>query len=138
MARTNTLPPSAGASIGRPARLDSTHRKQYLAFQHRPERCFTVYGLRYSNRSRGWQRKISNALAHFRKRKRSRPVLGCLLAPVGRSHHHRDYAARIWDDLAPQPETWVLVTVLFDTLVDLQSQPVKDLATACAGWFKRT
>jgi hypothetical protein len=29
-----------------------------------------------------------------------------------------DYAVRIWDDLAPRPQTWVLVTILFDAPVD--------------------
>jgi hypothetical protein len=32
-----------------------------------------------------------------------------------------DYSVRIWDDLAPQPEPWVLVTVLFDKPVDPQT-----------------
>ena len=29
-----------------------------------------------------------------------------------------DYATRIWSDLTPQRQTWVLVTVLFDSAVD--------------------
>jgi hypothetical protein len=30
-----------------------------------------------------------------------------------------DYSVRIWDDMAPQPQPWVLVTVLFDEPTDL-------------------
>jgi hypothetical protein len=38
-----------------------------------------------------------------------------------------DYAVRIWDDLAPQPQPWVLVTVLFDNPVDLGEADLHDL-----------
>ncbi len=41
-----------------------------------------------------------------------------------------DYAARIWDDLAPHPQTWVLATVLFDTPIDLRSDQARDLFSA--------
>jgi hypothetical protein len=32
-----------------------------------------------------------------------------------------DYSVRIWDDLSPNPETWVLSTILFDAPVDPES-----------------
>jgi hypothetical protein len=41
-----------------------------------------------------------------------------------------DYAVRIWDDLQPQPESWVLVTILFDQPVDPSSGQVVALFNA--------
>jgi hypothetical protein len=38
-----------------------------------------------------------------------------------------DFAARIWDDLAPRPQPWVMVTILFDTPVDLQDTASREL-----------
>jgi hypothetical protein len=38
-----------------------------------------------------------------------------------------DYAVRIWDDLAPQPQPWVLVTVLFDQPVDFDTSDTREL-----------
>jgi hypothetical protein len=33
-----------------------------------------------------------------------------------------DYATRIWDDLTPERQPWVLVTILFDEVIDPQSR----------------
>jgi exosortase O len=85
--------------------------------QHRPERCFTVYGLEVQ----GSQPAL--AAPNFPLRLLDLGVPGgpqfysaayWLQSP---SQVTDDYAARIWDDLAPQPEPWVLVTVLFDKSV---------------------
>ena len=38
-----------------------------------------------------------------------------------------DYAKRIWSDLAPERERWVLATVLFDRVVDPDSSKVQSL-----------
>ena len=86
--------------------------------QHHPERCFTVYGLEVQ----GSQPAL--AAPNFPLRLLDLGVPGgpqfysaayWLQSP---SQVTADYAARIWDDLAPQPEAWVLVTVLFDQPVD--------------------
>jgi exosortase O len=85
---------------------------------HRPERCFEAYGLTVD--------ESHSTLLHpdFPLR-----VLA-LSAAEDRLHYSAvywlqapgrvtdDYATRIWADLAPQRQTWVLVTILFDTAVD--------------------
>jgi hypothetical protein len=37
------------------------------------------------------------------------------------SHTTDDYGARVWADLAPRRERWVLVTVLFDGVQDARA-----------------
>ena len=94
---------------------------------HRPERCFTVYGLQVQSS------QPDLAATGF-------PLtLLTLGSPQGETLYSaaywlqspdrvtEDYAARIWDDLAPQPQTWVLATVLFDQPVDLRSAPARRL-----------
>jgi type II secretory pathway component PulL len=41
-----------------------------------------------------------------------------------------DYATRIWADLAPQKQHWVLVTILFDEEIDPQASEAQALYTA--------
>lgn len=85
---------------------------------HRPERCFEVYGLSLEE---------------------SRPFLAAAgfplrLVSLGDGQAHSvysagywyqsasrttdDYATRIWADLSPQRERWVLVSILFDNVRD--------------------
>ncbi len=95
---------------------------------HRPESCFTVYGLEV---------------------KQSQPFLAAPDFPlrwvsIGDSHTDslftnaaywlqssqrvtEDYSVRIWDDLSPNPENWVLSTVLFDAPVDPKSPELRAL-----------
>jgi exosortase/archaeosortase family protein len=108
---------------------------------HAPERCFEVYGL---------------------KRLDSRPLviddgeLGLRLVslggPDGRPSHTAlywfqsasgrmtgDYAARIWADLPPRREPWVLASVLFDGPVAADAPATVDLVRSLrraieAGW----
>lgn len=98
--------------------------------QHRPERCFTVYGL-----------EIQSSQPALADKDFSLRLLS-LGAPGGQtlysaaywlqsaSQTTEDYAARIWDDLAPQPQSWVLVTVLFDQPLDDQSPDARELYLA--------
>ena len=97
---------------------------------HRPERCFTVYGLEV-------QSSQPDLVA---------PNFPVRLLTLGLSNQPSvysaaywlqsvdqvtaDYAARIWDDLAPKPQLWVLVTVLFDEPTDLQSNDARLLFDA--------
>ena len=97
---------------------------------HRPERCFTVYGLEV-------QTSQPDLVA---------PNFPVRLLTLGLSNQPsvysaaywlqsvdqvtQDYAARIWDDLAPQPQPWVLITVLFDEPTDLQSTDARALFDA--------
>jgi exosortase O len=97
--------------------------------QHRPERCFTVYGLEVQ----GSQPAL--AAPNFPLRLLDLGVPGgpqfysaayWLQSP---SQVTADYAARIWDDLAPHPEPWVLVTVLYDESVNPGDKTALELYT---------
>jgi exosortase O len=97
--------------------------------QHRPERCFTVYGLeiqqsipimagddfplRWLTLGQGDDQALYSAAYWLQSSNRIT----------------EDYAARIWDDLTPQTQPWVLVTVLFDSPVDLQGEAPRNLFT---------
>jgi len=102
--------------------------------QHRPERCFEVYGLG-AEESRtelvaldfpvrllslgesqaslgGGDRKVLLSAAYW-------------FQSAGQATD--DYATRIWDDLSPQRQTWVLVTILFDSPLDPASEDTREL-----------
>jgi exosortase O len=97
---------------------------------HHPERCFTVYGL-----------EVQSSQADLVD-----PNFPVRLLTLGLSDQPSvysaaywlqsvdrvtgDYAARIWDDLAPHPQPWVLITVLFDKPTDLQSNDASALFDA--------
>jgi exosortase O len=85
---------------------------------HRPERCFETYGLTVDQ-------------SHSALLGPDFPVrLVYLSAAQNRFHYSAvywlqapgrvtdDYATRIWSDLNPQRQTWVLVTILFDSAVN--------------------
>ena len=98
--------------------------------QHRPERCFTVYGLQVQTS------QPHLAAADFPVRQLT---LGLADNPQPRFTAAywlqsadvvtEDYAVRIWDDLAPQPQSWMLVTVLFDSPLDLEQPELTELFT---------
>ena len=85
---------------------------------HRPERCFEVYGLslddsrphlvtpdfpvRFVSLGEGDGHVLLSATYWFQSADRTTD----------------DYATRIWADLAPERERWVLVTILFDGVHD--------------------
>jgi exosortase O len=95
--------------------------------QHRPERCFTVYGLEVQE-SRLHLAGDGFPLRWLTLGYGKEPALYSAAYWLQSSDRiTEDYAARIWDDLAPQPEPWVLVTVLFDTPVDLDSDTTREL-----------
>jgi exosortase O len=95
---------------------------------HRPERCFTVYGLDV-------QESQPNLVSpDFPLRQltlgspgKPRPLYSAAYWLQSTDKVTEDYAVRIWDDLAPQPQPWVLVTVLFDNPVDLGEADLHDL-----------
>jgi len=95
--------------------------------QHRPERCFTVYGLEVQE-SQPLMAADGFPLRWLMLGKSDKPPLysaAYWLQSVDRITE--DFAARIWDDLAPQPQPWVLVTVLFDAPVDLRGEAAQGL-----------
>jgi exosortase O len=98
--------------------------------QHRPERCFEVYGLslddsrthlvapdfplRFLSLRYGDGRGLQSATYWFQS--------------VGRTTD--DYGARIWADLSPDRNRWVLITILFDGVQDPRATDVQALFTA--------
>jgi exosortase O len=95
--------------------------------QHRPERCFTVYGLEVQE-SLPWMVQDDFPLRWLTLGYGKEPALySAAYWLQSSSRITEDYAARIWDDLAPQPEPWVLVTVLFDEPVDFNSDSAREL-----------
>ena len=92
---------------------------------HRPERCFEVYGL-----------SLDDSRTHL-----VTPTLPVRLVALGDGDRRAllsagywfqaagrttdDYATRIWADLAPRRQRWVLVSVLFDSVVDPHDEDVQ-------------
>lgn len=86
---------------------------------HHPERCFTVYGLEVLES----QLHLVNADFPLRwltlnTAREQRPLYSAAYWLQSNQRVTDDYSVRIWDDMAPQPQPWVLVTVLFDEPVD--------------------
>jgi exosortase O len=94
---------------------------------HRPERCFTVYGLEIEE-SRLHMVAPDFPIRWLTLGKHTRYTAGYWLQSSQRVTD--DYAVRIWDDLAPQPEPWVLVTVLFDGRIDPDGAETEGLFAA--------
>jgi exosortase O len=98
--------------------------------QHRPERCFEVYGLslddshtylvapnfpvRFVSLSDGEGHVRSSATYWLQSADRTTD----------------DYGTRIWADLAPRRQRWVLVTILFDGAYDPHSTNIQAFYTA--------
>jgi exosortase O len=95
--------------------------------QHPPERCFTVYGLEIQ----GSQPLMAAGDFPLRwltlGKGRDTALYSAAYWLQSADRITEDFAARIWDDMAPQPKAWVLVTVLFDAPVDLQEAAARDL-----------
>jgi len=97
---------------------------------HRPERCFEVYGL-----------AVDGSQAIFVES--DFPVRLLSLGSGGRRNLYtavywlqstggrvtEDYATRIWADLTPERERWVLVTVLFDRELDASTAEMAEFFT---------
>ncbi len=97
---------------------------------HRPERCFEVYGLvlnesrvhlvtpdfplRFISLGDDAGRELASASYWFQS--------------AGRTT--ADYGTRIWADLSPERERWVLVTILFDGVRDPRDPDVQALYVA--------
>jgi exosortase O len=100
---------------------------------HRPERCFEVYGL-----------SLEESRTHL-----ATPTFPLRQVTLGRSSDPTqytaaywfqsanqttdDYATRIWADLTPERQRWVLVSILFDENVDPQRPDVQALYLALHG-----
>lgn len=96
--------------------------------QHRPERCFTVYGLEVKGG------RLHLATAGFPLRWLSlehpeggHPLYNAAYWLQSADRITDDYSVRIWDDLTPGAEPWVLVTVLFDQPVNASDSSIQAL-----------
>jgi exosortase O len=92
---------------------------------HRPERCFEVYGL-----------SLGDSRTHL-----VNPNFPLRFVSLGDGDHSNllaatywfqsaqrttdDYGTRIWADLAPRREPWVLVSILFDGVPEPQTTQVQ-------------
>ncbi|MGD9091927.1 MAG: exosortase O [Anaerolineales bacterium] len=97
---------------------------------HRPERCFEVYGLTVD---RSYTQLISPDFPVRLLSLRGGGKDGLFSAAYWLQSAEQttdDYATRIWSDLAPQRQRWVLVTVLFDEAIDPESPDVLELYEA--------
>jgi exosortase O len=98
--------------------------------QHRPERCFEVFGLtvRESNTV-----LVSPELS-LRYLSLSGPTVSGQASAAywlqSAAQTTEDFGKRIWADLGPDRESWVLVTVLFDQQHDAGEPELADLLTA--------
>jgi exosortase O len=97
---------------------------------HRPERCFEVYGLSLDSSHAHLVapdfpvRLVSLSYAGGQAR------LSAAYWFQSGSATTDDYATRIWADLAPRRERWVLVTILFDDQQDLRAADIQLFYTA--------
>jgi exosortase O len=98
--------------------------------QHRPERCFEVYGLS----TEGSETILVDADFPVRYLSLSNDQLSENLSAVywlqSAGQTTDDYATRIWADLAPEKQRWVLVTILFDQAIDPRADEAQALFTA--------
>jgi len=85
---------------------------------HRPERCFEVYGLAVEDARTHLIRpdfSLRFANLHFED---APPSASAAYWFQSDSRATDDYGTRIWADLAPRRQRWVLVTVLFEGRTD--------------------
>jgi exosortase O len=97
--------------------------------QHRPERCFTVYGLEVQE-SLPLMVDYDFPVRWLHLGKGNDPAIYSAAYWLQTTDRiTEDYAARIWDDYTLEPKPWVLVTVLFDAPVNLQDEAPLSLLT---------
>jgi exosortase/archaeosortase family protein len=98
--------------------------------QHRPERCFEVYGLSLDD-SRTYL-VVPNFPVRFVSLSDGdgyvRSSATYWLQSADRTTD--DYGTRIWADLAPKRQRWILVTILFDGVYDPHSTDIQAFYTA--------
>jgi exosortase O len=98
--------------------------------QHRPERCFEVYGLS-TNSSETFLVAADFPIRYLSLDNDQLPNgLSAAYWLQSEQQITDDYATRIWADLAPQKQRWVLVTILFDQAINPQADEAQTLFTA--------
>jgi exosortase O len=96
---------------------------------HRPERCFEVYGLSLDD-SRPHLVTPAFPVRFVSLSDDGHVLLSATYWFQSADRTTDDYATRIWADLAPERERWVLVTILFDGVHDPQATDIQALYTA--------
>ena len=92
--------------------------------QHRPERCFEVYGLSLDD-SRPYlvAPDLPVRLVLLSDHAHVQVSAAYWFQSAGRTTD--DYATRIWADLAPRRERWVLVSIVFDNAPDPRAPDIR-------------
>ncbi len=97
---------------------------------HRPERCFEVYGLTLEESTP----YLINPELPIRMvslgDSQGRSLQSAAYWFQSASSTTNDYAKRMWADLPPNRERWVLVSILFDGTIEPSSTDVHDFYTA--------
>ena len=88
--------------------------------QHRPERCFEVYGLSVESAETQLISKNFPLRSVSLSYARGQEHLSAAYWFQSPTRITDDYATRIWADLSLDRERWVLVTILFDHQQDVQ------------------
>jgi exosortase O len=97
---------------------------------HRPERCFEVYGL-VVDESRSELVDADFPVRLLSLKAGNHPaLLSAAYWLQSAEQTTDDYATRIWADLSPRRQEWVLVTVLFDSPLDAYTADAVDLYRA--------
>lgn len=98
--------------------------------QHLPERCLEVYGLAPDDsRPHLVEPAFPVRLVSLRDRHGGAPLAAAYWFQSP-SRATDDYATRIWADLSPRRERWVLVTMLFDGAIDPRGPDARALFLA--------
>lgn len=92
---------------------------------HRPERCFEVYGLSLEDSSTYLVKPSFPVRFVSLGNGAHAGLLSAAYWFQSADHTTDDYGARIWADLAPQRERWVLVSVLFDNVTEPETAQVQ-------------
>jgi len=90
--------------------------------QHRPERCFMVYGLEVNNSQTYLVEPGFPLRTLSLGQDRQRGLFSAVYWLQSADRVTDDYAVRIWSDLTPERQRWVQVTILFDDM----SNPISD------------
>jgi len=98
---------------------------------HRPERCFEVYGLSLDDSRAQLVRPDFPLrvvlLGDRRGTAKGESSLSAAYWFQSRARTTDDYATRIWADLAPARERWVMVSLLLDDRYDPDSPALREL-----------
>jgi exosortase O len=89
---------------------------------HRPERCFEVYGLQTDSSYTTLIAGDFPIRVLTLSGEQGKHQLSAAYWLQSADQTTDDYATRIWDDLTPERQPWVLVTILFDEVIDPQSR----------------